>query len=287
MLAIIFAFIVFLVWGVGDIFTTTASRKMGSYNASFYNYLVGGIFGAFYIPFALNSLKDFSLPMILLSAFLAVTQLIAFFSYNEGLKIGNSSLVGTIAGSFTAIVVILSVLFLKEKLFMQQVFSIMIIFIGLFLSSINISDLRNSKSIINKGTIYALIAMVGWAIDFTFIKIPVQKVGFFWPTFVADIVGSLVFFVFGIKRIKMPKLSYRSGFPAVLLSGLLLTIGTFSYSFAIDQGLSSIVASIAGAYPALFALLAYFIFKDPISHQQKFGMVVTLCGIILLAYFSG
>jgi len=224
--------------------------------------------------------------MILLSVFLSVIGLLAFFANNEALKIGNSSIVGTIGGSFTAIVVILSLLFLGEKLVMPQLVSIVVIFIGLFLSSINISDLRNKKSIINKSVFYALFAMVGWGIFYTFIKIPVQKAGFFWPTYVSDIVGTLFFFIFGFKRIKMPKINYHSGFPAVLLASLLLNAGAFSFNFAISQGLSSIVAPIAGAYPALFAFLAYFIFKDPITHQQKLGMVITLSGIILLAFFS-
>lgn len=70
------------------------------------------------------------------------------------------------------------------------------------------------------------------------------------------------------------------------MSGLLLTAGSFAFNFAVGQGLSSVVASIAGAYPALFALLASIIFKDPITRQQKSGMIITLLGIILLAYFS-
>ena len=286
MIAIIFALVSLLGWGVGDVFTTFASRKVGSYNSTFYGYLFGGLFSAFYIPFALSNWKLFSLPMILLTAFLSVVCLIGFFSYNEGLKIGNSSLVGTIAGAFTSIVVILSLLFLGEKLATEQLLSIMLIFVGLLLSSINIADLKNKKAMINKGTALALVAMVCWAIYFTFIKIPVQKAGFFWPTFLANVVSVPIILLFGLKRIKVPKVSIQSGFPAALLSGILLTIGSFGFNLAISGGLSSVVAPVAGAYPALFALLAFFIFKDPITRQQKLGMVGTLFGIILLAYFS-
>src|SRR5437762_10074608 len=65
MIPIIFALIALLGWGVGDIFTTFGSRKMGSYNSTFYGYLFGGLFSALYIPFALCSWKLFSLLMIL------------------------------------------------------------------------------------------------------------------------------------------------------------------------------------------------------------------------------
>ena len=286
MIAIIFAFISLLGWGVGDVFTTSASRKIGSYNSSFYGYLFGLLLASFYIPFALDSLGDFSLSMVLLTTVLAISQILAFFAYNEGLKTGNSSIVGTIAGAFTSFVVILSLIFLGERLSIQQLISIVIFFVGLFLSSINFSDLKNRKSIINRGTMLALFAMVGWAIYFTFIKIPVHEAGFFWPTYLTSFVGTLFFIIFGLKRIKMPKQKYKTGFIAVFLSGTLLTLGTFAYNFAITKGLSSIVAPIAGAYPALFALLAFIVFKDPITNQQKLGMIITLIGIILLAYFS-
>ena len=286
MIAIVFACVSLLGWGIGDIFTTSASRKIGSYNSSFYGYFFGCLLTTFYIPFALSTWKDFSLSMILLTSFLAVIQLLAFFAFNEGLKIGNASLVGTIAGAFTSVVVILSILFLGESVSSSQAVSIAIIFVGLILSSINLSDLKNKKSLVNKGTVYALLAMVGWAIYFTFIKIPVQKSGFFWPSYTTGIVGSLIFLLFGLRRIKMPKSDIRSGFPAIFVSSTLLTIGSFSFNFAICRGLSSVVAPIAGAYPALFALLAFLIFKDPITKQQKLGMVTTLLGIILLALFS-
>lgn len=286
MSAILFAIIAFFGWGTGDIFTTLGSRKIGSFNASFYGYFFGLILSSLYIPFAISSLHAITLPMLLLTIFLSIVQLFAFLAYNEGLKIGNSSLVGTIAGAFTSIVVIFSLLFLGERLSTQQVLSIVVVFVGLLLSSIDLSSLRKSKTIINKGTVFALIAMIGWAVSFTFIKLPVKESGFFWPSYITTITGTLCFFIFGFKRIKKPKINLKSGFPAVFMSGLLLSIGSFAFNSAIDRGLSSIVAPISGAYPALFALLAYLIFKDPITKQQRIGMIVTLLGIILLAYFG-
>lgn len=288
MIALLFSFITFLTWGTGDIFTTIASRKLGSYNASFYGYAFGLLFIFFFLPSAFHDAKNFHLSTVLLTTLLAIVQLVGFFSYNEGLKVGSASLVGTIAGAFPALIVILSVIFFGERLTLQQIVSVIVIFSGLLLASVHMKDLKKRHAILNRGNLFAFIAMIGWAIYFTFIKIPVKESGFFWPSFMTDIVGTFVFLLFGLKRIKLPKrtIKFQSGFFAAFMEGLLLTSGTYAYNFAIGQGLTSIVAAITGAYPALFALLAYIIFKDPITHQQKFGMFVILLGIILLAYFN-
>jgi uncharacterized membrane protein len=52
------------------------------------------------------------------------------------------------------------------------------------------------------------------------------------------------------------------------------------------MGAAAIVAPIAGAYPTLFVFLSRFVFKDRLTKQQGFGIVVTLVGIVLLAFFS-
>lgn len=286
MSSIFFALISLIGWGTGDIFTTSASRRIGSYNASFYGYFFGFILSSIYIPFALDQISAYTIPLIALTIFLSVIQLLSFLSYNEALKIGNSSLVGTIAGAFTSLVVVLSILFLGERLLPDQLISISVIIVGLILSSLNLSDLKNKRSIINKGTTLALVAMIGWGIYFTFIKVPIEKAGFFWPTYTTAMVGTLSFLIIGLRRIKFPTLGYKDGFLATFLSGLLLTVGSFGFNIGLSKGLASIVAPIAGAYPALFALLSSIIFRDPITKQQKIGMIITLVGIVLLAYFS-
>lgn len=286
-MSVIFAaFIAFLSWGSGDVFLTFASRKIGPFNASFYGYFFAMILSSFYIPFAFNQLRLLNYSLLFLIILLSVIQLVAFLAYNQGLKVGNPSLVGTIAGAFTSLVVILSILFFGERPTSQEILAIILTFTGLFLSSINFSDIKNKKAIINKGTGLALITLVCWAIYFTFIKIPVQKAGVFWPTYITSIINTIVFLIFGLKKIKLPKLGYKSGFLTIFVSSALLTLGSFCFNYAVGTGSSSVVAPISGAYPALFALIAYFIFKDPITNQQKAGIITTLVGIIALAYFG-
>ena len=79
---------------------------------------------------------------------------------------------------------------------------------------------------------------------------------------------------------------HQGAFWPLLTQVVLLTGGGFSLNFALEKGLTSIVVPIAGAYPALFVLLAFLVFKDPITRQQIAGIITTLVGIVLLSVFS-
>ena len=72
----------------------------------------------------------------------------------------------------------------------------------------------------------------------------------------------------------------------ILGSTISLRIGDIIFNLGLHSGLAKIVAPIAGAYPVLFVILAFFVFKDPIKKQQMIGIVVTLLGIVLLSIIS-
>lgn len=71
-----------------------------------------------------------------------------------------------------------------------------------------------------------------------------------------------------------------------LINALLLTAALFSFNIALDKGLTAIVVPIASSYPALFAILAYYVFKDRLSKQQVLGVITTLIGIVVLSALS-
>lgn len=84
----------------------------------------------------------------------------------------------------------------------------------------------------------------------------------------------------------MAKPNYRNAFWPIIISTLLLRFGDFAYNIGISRGLTAIVVPIAGAYPTLFAVLGFLVFKDPIKRQQILGIVITLIGIVTLSMLS-
>lgn len=286
MVAILFALLAFVGWGTGDIFGGLVARKVGGYSSAVLNYILCIVLASFYIPFALPELRGITLGTVFWLAFLFPIGIIPLVTLYEGMTRGNASLVGTVAGSFGALVAILSVLFLKESLNPLQVVSIIAVLVGLVLSSLNLKNFKLRQLLTDKGLPFALISLVTWAIYFTFVKIPIRQIGWFWPAYISWWGFPLVLLYLRMKSIKISIPKEGKNLVFILANGLLSVIALFSFNLAVSRGQSSIITPISSSYPALFALLAYFVFKDRLSKQQIVGMVVTLVGIISLSLLA-
>ncbi len=88
------------------------------------------------------------------------------------------------------------------------------------------------------------------------------------------------------KKIALSTSQMKKVFIAILLSAFLLRSGDFLLNYGLNTGNSAIIAPIAGSYPTFFAILAFFVFRDPITRQQVVGVVITLAGILLLNVVS-
>src|SRR3989344_1807827 len=119
--AIFFAIISYFGWGIGVLLEAVAARKLRPYSLIFWSYVFTVVLLGLYAPFRLGDLKNLTvelLGLILILSFIAFFMGIIF--YYEALRIGNRALVGTIASSFPIVAVILSIIFLGERVNTQQ-----------------------------------------------------------------------------------------------------------------------------------------------------------------------
>lgn len=286
MLEIVFAFIAFFGWGVGDVFGTLATRRLGSLSTSAWSMAAGVLISVLFIPLIQSTIQNLTLSILVINILLGLIFLLGLICFNEGLRVSNPSMVGTIAASFAAVSVVLSVIFLKEKININQMFSIMLIFLGLILSS-RYATSKESKDTSLAGIIFALITMITWGIYYAFIKIPVESIGWFWPQVITLSLFPAVFVFMSARgeKVQIPSLKHNALF-LVLINGFLVGGGEFAYNFAINQGYTAIVAPIAGSYPVLFVILASLFFKEQITKEQKYGILTTLLGIVFLSILS-
>lgn len=286
MLAIIFALISYLGWGTGDIFGTIASRKIGGYSTAFWYVLLSFIL---YLPFAYffwDSLRYITLTLLVFNLILGIIGTLGMAAFYEALRISNASLVGAISASFASVTVILSIIFLGERITIIQAIAIITIFSGIVASILNLEELRNKKKVFDMGIFLALAAMLLWGVYWTFIKIPILKIGWFWPSVIAASTFPILLPIMKIRKIKLVSPSQNHALFPLITNAVLLGGSALTFNFAISKGLISVVAPIAGSYPTLFVALAFFIFKDPITKQQIVGIITTLVGIVLLSINS-
>lgn len=152
---------------------------------------------------------------------------------------------------------------------------------------IDLDEFKKSKVIFGKGVILAFITMLFWGTYATLVKIPINKIGWFWPNWIFLATFPIIYIYIRITKNKLEIPKKSSVILPVVLSVILVRIAEYAYNLGLSKGNASIVAPIAGANPILFVVLTYFIFKEPLKKNQIIGVAITLIGIVVLSAISG
>lgn len=282
-LALFLASISFLGLGTGDLFTIVAVRKIGANLTTFWVFVFSILLSLIVLPFVPHDFEAITFPLLVLNIFLGILYISANILISEAFRISSAPLIGIIIQSFPAIVLILSAIIFKDRITSEQTIFIIMIFFGVVLCSVDFKKVRSSKKVFDRGTVLALIGMGCLAIFFTFSRIPIDKYGWFLPTFIATACFPIIypFMRYRKEKMKIPK-QFKVLF-ATFMVALLIRSGDFALNYGLSlPDKSSLVAPIAGAAPILFVISSHLIFKDKLTRQQIFGIVITLIGIILL-----
>lgn len=286
MQAILFALLSYIGWGVGDIFGVIASKKIGGYSATFWSFAARAIVLTAYLPFIMNDIRHLTIANTLftiLLSFLFIIGSILFFKACNG---ANVSLVGAIGAAYAVPAIIISVIFLHETIMLPQAAAVGIILIGLVLSSVELQVLRQKKVFLEKGVLLVLVTVILWGIYFSFIKIPVKEIGWFLPNYFIYLLAPFILLIMKVKKVKLQYPTQKKTILGLIFYTLLATMGNFAYNIGITNGFVSVVAPIAGAYPTIFVILSFLIFKDKITPQQLVGIIISLIGIVMLSFLS-
>ena len=284
--AIVFALITHIGWGTSDIFGVISSRKIGGYSTTFWSYVVRIPLLALYIPFDMVNARALTINNILVSGVLSIVLLAGTSFFFEAFRGSNPSLVGTIGAAFVVPTVILSVLFFNEKLDFYQGVAISVITVGLVVTTLDFGSLRQRSMVMDRGVVLALLAMLFWGVYFAFIRVPVEEIGWFLPSYIGFFFSPFVLLMMKLRRVRLQLPTENGAFGSFIGLCLLGTAANFSYNLGISSGFTSIVAPIAGSYPILFVILSSLIFKDPLEKQQIWGIAISLIGIVALSVLS-
>jgi drug/metabolite transporter (DMT)-like permease len=284
MLAVGLATIAFFGWGIGDVMYAITSRKFGSLTTAWLGALSGAILVLLPLPFHFHDFQRLNGNGWIALVVGGVAVSVVWYPFVRALELGPATVVSTIGSSFSALVVIFSVIFLNESLTVAEVFFIALVLIGVTGTILDVGELRRAH-LTSPGVVLAFCAFLAWGVGFTLMKVVSDQAGWYPSSFgLCFITPFFVAYILWRKRQPFRVKIFRHWM--ILLADFLTTGSVFVVALAFSKGSASIVAPIAGANPVLFAVLAYFAFHDRMSRRQISCIVISLIGIVGLSIAS-
>ena len=284
-LGILFGLLTMTCFAVGEVLSKKALQYLGRKNILFYR----GILSVVILVIALFTLPlpyMFSLPHFIGMIFVGLLGAVPIYMFYKALGVGKVGVVSPLSKSSVLVTLILSFIFLGERLSSLQTLLVGMIIAGIILSSINPKDfIRNGN--IYAGASYALIAAGLWGFLFFVWKYFVVALG---PLFTAVMIESGV--VIGVatlmKKQDLNEMKHALQKKKQAVLGLITTLGvivgagTMFYTLGINIAPVSIVMPINSTSPFLAGLLAAWMFKERLKPIQYLGGMLIVAGVALL-----
>lgn len=280
---LIFAFITYLTWGLGDVFNAITARSLGAERALLRVFIVSALLFLPLVPSHIHELSK-ATPFIVIAVIaLGGLQLVGNIALNKSLRLINAPLALTIFSSYAALIVLLSVILFREPITALQSFYIGLILTGIFLCTyVPIREKQTNE--FRKGVLFAILGMACIGIFFTLVKPIIAVIGWFWPIYAFTVWIPVLWWLHLKGKKQGEHISWKVALFPVLFTAMFLRIGDFSFNVALDSGLTPIVAPIAGSYPTLSVLLSYVVFREKLTVRQTIGILLALVGIIALGF---
>lgn len=285
-MALIFALMSMFFWGLALFLAAIASRKIGNILTLFWMQIFGFVIGCIYLLFNLNLVNlNLILSFIPILALIALLQTTGTLAYYNGMVKGQVSLVSPLGASYGLITAVLSLVFLKEVLRLNQIVAILLIIFGMIIISINLKDILKNKSIqLLTGTKEGIIAMLGWGVSLFLLIFPSKYLGWFLPAIFFRFLMILILLIYILysKVTIFPK-AQKLPFKLLIFIGLFDMMAFFSYSLGVSKGFGSIVGPVSSASTLVTIFLGCIFLKEKLSVRKIFGVMAIVGGLVLIS----
>lgn len=276
-------------WGLADFFAKKTIDVVGDVVSLVWAHIFGtavlGALAMYHYGVAANTLALPSADAWLALIFFGALQAAVYLFVYAGFAKGQVAVLSPIFASFSGLVALASVLFLGEVLSPLLVFVLVLIFIGVMLSSIDVHVAIRGSIIAAPGVREVVIATVlatAWTLLWdTFIE------GADWMFYTFAMYASMTIVMYAIARAR--KISLAIGSMHSHVWKFLFLIGAceiiaylaISYGYSLTS-LTSVVAVLSGAFSLPVIVLARIFLNERPTMTQTVGSVVVVLGVILL-----
>lgn len=269
--------------GLANAMAKIPTQKIGSTSLLFFRNIFTIIFLTPFLLFNLDNTK-FIPGQIILALALSIIVYIAMVYFYKGLSIGKVAIVSPIASSYVILSLLLSVLLLGAVISKVQILSIIIIILGIIISSLNFNEIKRFKfNKNNSGLSYALVTMTLWGIFFFFAQIPNKALGPYLTSLLFEI-GMFACAIFHLhssaQKVKTPSWSNLKSI--VVISGLtVVSVIAFYLGLAIAN--PALILVLNSATPIVIVLYGALAYKEKLSPHQYLSVCSIILGIVLIA----
>lgn len=257
------------------------SRRIGSFRALVAMMTAATVaFSGFFLVTRPNveiSSRDWAI-LAVLSVFVAINYRLFF----RALELGPIAIVAPVVTAYAAVVVLLSMIILGERLNAGQGVGAAITFLGVVMAT---TDLRNLRKIeIGRGIWLGLICMLGFGLTVFVGSLYARTYGWFLPAFLTRVMIAILLLGVTAFRRRLPWRGLGAG-SVVLISvmGIFESGGFFAFSRGAELGDISVVAAASASYPVIPIVMGLLAFRERPAPNQLVGITTVVAGVLLLA----
>lgn len=272
-------------YSISDFIAKKVIDKIGNLKTLFYAQLFGVVFLLFYF------LKDASLPVFSLKNIIyillfGIFDTIGYLALYRSFEVGKLSIVSPISSSYVILTAIISYFFMGETFSHLKIISLVLVIIGIVLTSIDFKGLKNGldKKDLVKGVPEAMLVFLIFGVYVPFWDKFLEGSGWIvWVILVRLIISAILFVYWrGVKKQSLSAGSNKLIFVLFLIA-LFEAFAAFgsSWGYHASVNTTSLVTAVSSAYPLITVTLAYLFLKERLAFSQYIGVGLIIGGLCI------
>lgn len=234
---------------------------------------------SFLIVIIFNSFEKINIKTFIFLILSGISTTLLWINYFKALDYGNVNEVTPVDKTSIVITLVLSSIFLNEKITILKIISCFLIIVGTFLM-VNKSEHSNNK----KWLLYAILTAIFTSVSAIISKIGLRDInpslGNFYRTIIVFIL--IWFYVIIKKKQKNIITIKRQTWIYLIISGFTTSLSWLFYFYALKNGEASMVFPIEKLSVVVSIGLSYVILKEKMTKKSIIGLILIIIGTLIL-----
>lgn len=234
---------------------------------------------SFLIVIIFNSFEKINIKTFIFLILSGISTTLLWINYFKALDYGNVNEVTPVDKTSIVITLVLSSIFLNEKITILKIISCILIIVGTFLM-VNKSEHSDNK----KWLLYAILTAIFTSVSAIISKIGLRDInpslGNFYRTIIVFI---LIWFYVIIKKKQKDIITIKGQtWIYLIISGFTTSLSWLFYFYALKNGEASMVFPIEKLSVVVSIGLSYVILKEKMTKKSIIGLILIIIGTLIL-----